>query len=64
MVNFGTARDGAAAALALVGCATFSTDGAFGRVNELTDERTGQTAQWQRNAADGPSTQALIRREG
>ena len=51
---------GAAAALALAGCATFSADGGFERVSELTHERTGQTPKWQRNAADGPLTQALI----
>ena len=50
----------AAAALALVGCATFSTDGGFGRVSELTHERTGQTASWQRDAAEQPLTQARV----
>ena len=44
----------AAAALALVGCASFSPDGGMGKVAALTQERTGQSvaAQRSRNDAD------------
>lgn len=42
----------AAAALVLGGCASFSPDGGFARVADLTRERTGQTARWQRTPAD------------
>ena len=41
-----------AAALLLAGCATFSPDGGFGRVAELTSERTGQTPRWSRASVD------------
>jgi outer membrane protein TolC len=42
----------AAAALLLAGCATFSPDGGFDRVAELTKERIGQSPRWARSAAD------------
>lgn len=42
----------AAAAVFLAGCASFSSDGGFGRVAELTKERTGQTPKYLRSAAD------------
>ena len=42
-----------AAALALSGCASFSPDGGFGAVSELTRERTGVAPGWQRSATDG-----------
>ena len=38
----------AAAALVLTGCASFSPDGGFGKVSELTRERTGQSVAPQR----------------
>jgi outer membrane protein TolC len=50
----------AAAGVVLAGCATFSTDGGVGRVNELTHERTGHAARWQRTAADREWSQARI----
>jgi len=42
----------AAAALFLAGCASYSEDGGFGKVSELTRERTGQSPTWQRSAAE------------
>jgi outer membrane protein TolC len=50
----------AAAVVLLAGCASFSTDGGFGKVSELTKERTGQTAVWQRSASDTGTAQARI----
>lgn len=41
----------AAASLILAGCASFSPDGGFDEVSQLTKERTGQTASMQRNDA-------------
>ena len=41
----------AAAALFLAGCASFSPDGGFDRVADLTKDRTGQAPQYQRDAA-------------
>lgn len=38
-----------AVALALAGCATFSQDGGFSKVEELTRERVGQAPKWSRN---------------
>lgn len=56
-------RVGIAAATAVLffaGCASFSEDGGFGKVAELTRERTGQTASWQRSPADNDSAQTRI----
>ena len=50
----------AVAALSLAGCASFSEDGGFGAVNQLTKERTGQTATWTRSPADADAAQARI----
>jgi len=50
---------GCAAAL-LAGCAAFSDDGGFGKVAELTRERIGQTAVWQRSPADVDAARARI----
>ncbi len=49
----------AAAALFLAGCASFSPDGGFDRVADLTKDRTGQTPQYQRDAA-GETAQGRI----
>jgi outer membrane protein TolC len=48
----------AAAAAFLAGCASFSADGGFGKVAELTQERTGQTPTYQRSTADTDSAEA------
>jgi outer membrane protein TolC len=48
----------AAAAAFLAGCASFSPDGGFGKVAELTQERTGQTPRYQRSTADTDSAEA------
>jgi outer membrane protein TolC len=50
----------AALALLLAGCATFSEDGGFKRVSDLTRERTGQTPRWQRSPGDAQAAQARI----
>jgi outer membrane protein TolC len=50
----------AAAVILLAGCASFSTDGGFGTVADLTKERTGQTARWQRSASDTETAQARV----
>lgn len=50
----------ATAAVLLAGCASFSPDGGFGKVAELTKERTGQTALWQRSASDTETAQARV----
>jgi len=44
-----------AAALVLAGCASFSSDGGVDKVAELTKERTGQSAKWQRTPSDADS---------
>lgn len=44
----------------LSGCATFSPDGGFGTVSELTRERTGQPATWQRTPGDADNTSARV----
>jgi len=41
-----------ALSLVLAGCASFTDDGGFGKVADLTKERTGQTARWQRSVSD------------
>ena len=50
----------AAAALLLSGCASFSPDGGFGAVQQLTQERTGQTPARLTGPADQASAQARI----
>lgn len=50
----------AASLLALGGCASFATDGGFGRVAELTRERSGHAPAWQRGAAPDPAVQARL----
>ena len=50
----------AAAALALAGCASFSNDGGFGTVRQLTRERTGQVPRYQRTTADADEAQARV----
>ena len=50
----------AAAALSLAGCASFSEDGGFGAVNQLTKERTGQAAAWARSPTDADQAQARV----
>ena len=50
----------ATAVLFLAGCASFSQDGGFGKVADLTKERTGQTASWQRSAQDSESAKARV----
>ena len=50
-----------AAALLLAGCASFSADGGFGNVAELTKDRTGQTPTWQRSQAEVDSAQGRVR---
>lgn len=47
----------AATALLLAGCASFSSDGGFDKVTELTKDRTGQAAKWQRTPSDTESAQ-------
>ena len=51
----------AATALFLAGCASFSEDGGFGKVSELTRERTGQSASWQRGAEESGTARARVR---
>jgi len=46
--------------LLLAGCASFSADGGFGKVADLTRERTGQAASWQRTSAEADSAQARV----
>lgn len=50
-----------AAALLLGGCASFSSDGGFGKVSDLTKERTGRSASWQRSADESDTAQARVR---
>ncbi len=50
----------AAAAVFLVGCASFSPDGGFDRVTELTKERTGQAPAYQRTAQDTENARARV----
>ena len=52
----------AAAALVLAGCASFSPDGGFGKVAELTKERTGQAGSAQRTASDADTARRPRRR--
>ncbi|MES2099261.1 MAG: TolC family protein [Pseudomonadota bacterium] len=48
------------AATVLAGCASFSADGGFGKVAELTQQRTGQRATWQRSPADVDAAQVRV----
>jgi len=50
----------AAAALLLAGCASFTPDGGFDRVAELTKERTGQAPAYQRSAQDSDNARARV----
>ncbi len=50
----------AAAALFLAGCASFSPDGGFDRVSDLTKERTGQSPTYQRGAEDADNARARV----
>ncbi len=50
----------ATAALFLTGCASFSEDGGFGKVSDLTKERTGQSASWQRSAVETDTATARV----
>jgi outer membrane protein TolC len=47
-------------ALFLVGCASFSEDGGFGRVADLTKERTGQATTWQRSADESDTAKTRV----
>jgi outer membrane protein TolC len=51
---------GGAAALTLAGCASFSPDGGFDRVAQLTRERTGQPVAWQRTPSQTEAAQARV----
>jgi outer membrane protein TolC len=51
----------AATTVFLAGCASFSQDGGFGKVADLTKERTGQAALWQRKATDNDTASARVR---
>lgn len=50
----------ALAAALLTGCASFSPDGGFNAVSDLTRERTGQAAAWQRHPGDAGQAQARV----
>lgn len=50
----------AAATVFLAGCASFSPDGGFDRVSELTKERTGQAPAYQRGAQDTDSARSRV----
>lgn len=50
----------AAAASFLAGCASFSEDGGLGKVSDLTKERTGQPASWQRSAQESDTARARV----
>ncbi len=49
-----------AASALLAGCASFSEDGGFGPVRQMTQERTGQAPAWNRTAAEADETQARV----
>lgn len=49
-----------AVATTLTGCATFSQDGGFNNVAQLTKERTGQTPAWQRSSTDSEAARARV----
>lgn len=50
----------ALASLVLVGCASFSADGGFGNVGQLTQERIGQTPSYQRSPEQADSATARV----
>lgn len=50
----------AAASLLLAGCASFSPDGGFGKVSQLTQERTGQGVALQRSQEDAQTAQNRV----
>ena len=50
----------AAASLLLAGCASFSPDGGFGKVSQLTQERTGQGVALQRSPEDAQTAQNRV----
>jgi outer membrane protein TolC len=50
----------AACVLLLAGCASFSPDGGFSKVSDLTKERTGQIAIWQRSQEDTDSANGRV----
>lgn len=50
----------AAAALVLAGCASFSPDGGFDQVSQLTKERAGQSPAYQRSVQDMESVGARV----
>lgn len=50
----------AAASLLLAGCASFSPDGGFGKVLQLTQERTGQGVALQRSQEDAQTAQNRV----
>lgn len=50
----------ALASLVLAGCASFSQDGGFGTVEQLTKERIGQTPTYQRTAEQSDSARARV----
>ncbi|MES1162225.1 MAG: TolC family protein, partial [Rhizobacter sp.] len=49
-----------AAAVLLAGCASFSPDGGFGTVGEMTKARTGQTPAYQRTTQDSDAAQQRV----
>ncbi|MEO5670547.1 MAG: TolC family protein, partial [Ramlibacter sp.] len=55
-----TRRPVAAASLFLAGCASFSADGGFNKVSELTRERIGQTVSVQRTDAQAQTAAARV----
>lgn len=48
-------------AFVLAGCATFSEDGGFAKVEEIAQARLGQKPSWQRSEQDVASVQAKVR---
>ncbi len=58
--RFAIAFSMSAPVLVLSGCASFSPDGGFATVEQLTKERTGQTPTYQRTAGQADSAQARI----
>ena len=50
----------AAASLLLAGCASFSPDGGFDKVSQLTQERTGQSVALQRSPEDAQTAQNRV----
>lgn len=50
----------ALASLALAGCASFSQDGGFNAVEQLTKERVGQAPNYQRTTEQGDSAKARV----